>query len=437
MEIPRPNFETWLKDTTGVRYQDDTLVVGTRSPFAAEMLRQRLSSTIARALERVARKPTGVSFEVISGAPSGGAGTSPLTATRARPTTAPTRVVDESWIRLNPAFTFHNFVVGSSNQLAHAAASAVAERPGAVHNPLYLWSNVGLGKTHLLQAIAHDLLARGLAVVYVSSEQFTNEYIKAIRDGQTEQFRSRYRSADALLIDDIQFIAGKKETQEGFFHTFNELQMLQRPVVVTGDEPASLSLLQERIRSRLQGGLTVDIQAPDYETRVAILRKKADALGVTLSQQVLDLLARRNVSNVRELEGCLNRIVAYAHLTHAPLTVETVNRVLADMLASNRQQPARPELVVNAVAEHFAIEAEVICGRRRDKHTALARRFAMYLLREESGLSSTRVGTLLGGKDHSTVLYAQKRLESQLEQDPLLRQDLVLIRQQIARRKPS
>lgn len=437
MEIPRPNFETWLKDTTGVRYQDDTLVVGTRSPFAAEMLRQRLSSTITRALERVARKPTDVSFEVIPVAPSGAAGVSPITTTRARPTAAPARVVDESWIRLNPSFTFNNFVVGASNQLAHAAAAAVAEKPGAVHNPLYLWSNVGLGKTHLLQAIAHDLLARGLAVVYVSSEQFTNEYITAIRDGQTEQFRRRYRSADALLIDDIQFIAGKKETQEGFFHTFNELQMLQRPVVVTGDEPASLSLLQERIRSRLQGGLTVDIQAPDYETRVAILRKKADALGVTLSLQVLDLLARRCLSNVRELEGCLNRIVAYAHLTRAPLTVETVNRVLADMLASNRQQPARPELVVNAVAEHFAIEAEVICGRRRDKHTALARRFAMYLLREESGLSSTRVGSLLGGKDHSTVLYAQKRLESQLEQDPLMRQDLVLIRQQIVRRKPS
>ncbi|MCH8102939.1 MAG: chromosomal replication initiator protein DnaA [Chloroflexi bacterium] len=430
VEIPRPNFETWLKDTTAVGFQGDKLVVGTKSAFAAEMLEKRLSSTISRAVERVAKKPTPVSFQVIDG--NSALGAVPGTLPRAGTTGS---ISDDSWIRLNPMFTFKNFITGPSNELAHAAATAVAERPGRLYNPLYIWSETGLGKTHLVQAIAHELIESGLNVIYVSSERFTNEYIRAIREGSTEQFRERYRSTEALLIDDIQFIAGKEQTQEGFFHTFNELHMLGRQVVVTGDEPARKSLLEERIQSRLEGGLVVDIQPPDYETRVAILRNKADALGVTLSHDVLDLLARKQLANVRELEGCLNKIVAYAHLTRAPLTVETVSTMLVDMFAAGRQQPAKPEMVMDVVAEHFGVDVEVLCGRRRDKHTALARRVAMYLLREESGLSSTRIGNLLGGKDHSTVLYAQKRLESQVEQEPLLRQDLVHIRQTVSARK--
>jgi chromosomal replication initiator protein len=432
VEIPRPNFETWLKDTTAVGFHGDTLVVGTKSAFAAEMLERRLSSTISRAVERVANKPTEVSFEVLNGNPS----------VISTPSTLPHGAAtggssDDSWIRLNPKFTFKNFVSGPSNELAHAAAEAVAEHPGQTYNPLYIWSDTGLGKTHLVQAIAHQLMERGLNVIYVSSERFTNEYIRAIREGQTERFREQYRAADALLIDDIQFIAGKEQTQEGFFHTFNELHMHGQQVVVTGDEPARKSLLEERIQSRLEGGLVVDITAPDYETRVAILRNKADALGVTLSQDVLDLLARKQLSNVRELEGALNKIVAYAHLTRAPLTVDTVSTMLADMFAAGRQQPAKSEMVMEVVSEHFGVEIDVLCGRRRDKHTALARRVAMYLLREESRLSSTRIGNTLGGKDHSTVLYAQKRLESQMEQDPLLRQDVVHVRQIIAARKSS
>jgi chromosomal replication initiator protein len=435
VEIPKPNFETFLKDTAGIRFQDDKLVVGTNSAFAAETLQHRLSSTITRAVERVAKRPTEVSFEVVSSGRTttgvSGSTNQPL------PGAGPTQT-DQPRNWLNEKYTFANFIAGHSNQLAHAAALAVAEQPGRTfNNPLYIWSDVGLGKTHLLQAIAHELTARNQNVIYVSSERFTNDYIRSIREGQPERFREQYRNTDALLVDDIQFIAGKTQTQEGFFHTFNELYMAGKQVVVTGDEPARKSLLEERIQSRLEGGLEVDMQAPDYETRIEILRNKADGLGVTLSSDVLDLLSKKSIANVRELEGCLNKIVAYAHLTRAPLTTETVSGMLSDILTMGRQQPAKAEIVLEAVSDHFGVEIDVLRGRRRDKHTALARRVAMYLLREESGLSSTRIGAFLGGKDHSTVLYAQKRLEEQVDQDPLIRHDLVHVRQAIATRKTA
>lgn len=439
MEIPRPNYETWLKDTSATRFQDNTLVVETKSAFAAEMLERRLSSTISRAVERVAKRPTSVAFQVA--AASGGRA---APATRARPidstshTDKATRETPETpWISLNPKFTFEHFVVGSSNELAHAAASAVASAPGSVYNPLYVWSKVGLGKTHLLHAMAHQLTAQGLRVLYVSSERFTNEFIKAIHDGTTETFRKRYRGADALLIDDIQFIAGKEQTQEGFFHTFNELCLHSRQVVVTGDEPARKSMLEERIQSRLEGGLAVDIQQPDYEMKVAILRRKADALGVTLHTDVVELLATHRLDNVRELEGCLNRIVAHAHLTRAPLTTETVSHMLSDIFIRREWTPAPPEAVLHAVASYFGIEPQVITGRRRDKHSAVARRVTMYLLREESQLSSTRTGQFLGGKDHSTVLYAHRKMQSELTSDPNIRQDVSKIRTMLQQRSQS
>lgn len=450
VEIPKPNFETWLKETKAVSFEDDCLSIGTTSAFAAAMLEKRLASTVGRAVERVAGRPVRVSFQVLSPEARAGAAGDSSADTAADRTNAPSpepgqapaqpRAADSDYsegypLRLNPRFTFDAFVVGPSNELAHAAAMAVAGQPGRIYNPLYIYSKVGLGKTHLLHAIAHQLIARGLSVIYVSSERYTNEYIKAIRDGTAERFRDRYRSADALLIDDIQFIAGKEQTQEGFFHTFNELHMLGKQIVASGDEPAHKSLLEERIKSRFGGGLVADIQPPNYELRMAILRAKADALGVTLSGAVLDLLARKALMNIRELEGSLNRIVAYAQLTRSPITPELATTAVADLFASSNRQPVKPGVVLEAVAEHFGIESGEIVGRRRDKHTALARRVAMYLLREESQLSSTRVGLTLGGKDHSTVLYAQKHMEEQLEADPGLRQELTVIRQVIGNRR--
>jgi chromosomal replication initiator protein len=432
LEIPRPNFETWLKDTQAVRVEGDTLVVATPSPFAAEMLDRRLSATIAKVVERVARRQYAVEFEVrgprpVLNAAADASGPAPDGTGPSQ--TAP---VSQAAASLRPGLTFESFVVGPSNRLAAAAAQKVAEAPGRVYNPLYMYSQVGLGKTHLMHAIGHRLVDRGLRVIYVSSERFTNEYIKAIREGSAEQFRERYRGADALLIDDIQFIAGKEQTQEGFFHTFNELHLAGKQVVVTGDEPARKALLEERIISRLEGGLVVDIQPPDYETRHAILQAKAARSETQVPAPVLDLLARRPVSNVRELEGSLNRILAYAQLVGSPVTAELAAQALRSLVAQAPSRPATPSMVISAVAEHTGIEESAICGPRRDKRTAMARRIAMYLLREESHLPSTRVGEVLGGKDHSTVLYAQKRFEVQLEADPALRQEVVSIRQAIA-----
>ena len=418
LEIPRPNFETWLKDTSAKSLDSDTLVVTTPSAFAAEALEQRLSAIISRVVERVASRSLSVEFAV--------AGEESATAPpKARPRRSAS-LPDGNALR--PGLTFDTFIVGDSNKLAHAAAAHVAEAPGQAYNPLYIYSQVGLGKTHLLHAIAHSLAEKGLEIIYVSSERFTNDYIKAIRAGTADQFRERYRSADALLIDDIQFIASKEQTQEGFFHTFNELHMSGRQVVVTGDEPARKSLLEERIVSRLEGGLVVDIQPPDLETRIAILESKAYVLKVDVPVMVLELLARTSLTNVRELEGSLNRVVAYSQLVDSPIDPELATRALSNLIDSDRSRSAEPQDVIQVVSERTGVNIETILGRRRDKRTTHARHMAMYLLREESHLPSTRVGEIMGGKDHSSVLYGQRRFAEQLDDDPSLRHLIAAMR---------
>jgi chromosomal replication initiator protein len=403
------------------------------------MLEERLAATISRAVERIAGQPIAVRFEVIADAdapaPDGPREDHREQPARSSDAAGRSPVERESAfgsLPLNPRYTFDEFVVGPSNELAHAAATRAAAEPGRVYNPLYLYAGVGLGKTHLLQAIGNELKSRGMHLIYVSSERFTNDYIRSIADGATEQFRAFYRGADALLVDDIQFIAGKAQTQEGFFHTFNELHMGGKQVVVTGDEPARQSLLEERIQSRLEGGLVVDIQAPDYETRTAILREKSKGLQAQLPEDVLDVVASRPSSNVRELEGSLNRIVAYAHMTGTPVTVDIARKALGDLLATRQEAPMTPSAVIKAVSEHFGTDAETLKGPRRTREVSLARHVAMYLLRETSSLSSPQVGLALGGRDHSTVLYAQRKMEQLIETDPELRSVIATIRQRLA-----
>lgn len=439
LEVPRANFETLLKGTQALRFDDDCLVIGTESAFAATWLEERLAATISRAVERIAGHPVAVRFEVIADT-DGSALESPrdnYSEQSNRPSNIGSRSTGErdspfGSLPLSPRYTFDEFVVGPSNELAHAAATRAAAEPGRVYNPLYLYAGVGLGKTHLLQAIGNELTSRGMHIIYVSSERFTNDYIRSIQDGTTEQFRAFYRGADALLMDDIQFIAGKAQTQEGFFHTFNELHMGSKQVVVTGDEPARQSLLEERIQSRLEGGLVVDIQPPDYETRTAILREKSKSLRTQLPEDVIDIVASRPFSNVRELEGALNRIVAYAQMTNSPVTEDIARKALGDLLATRREIPMTPSAVIKAVSEQFGVDAETIKGPRRTKEVSLARHVAMYLLRETSSLSSPQVGLALGGRDHSTVLYAQKKMEQLIETDPELRSVIATIRQRLA-----
>jgi chromosomal replication initiator protein len=432
LEIPRPNYETWLKPTSTVSLIDDILTLSTPSPFAAEMLEKRLSGTILRTVSRVAGRKLEIRFRVQG---SGEELHAEKLANEASDNSEsdephPAGKIDYAKsYALKPSFNFDTFVVGPSNRLAQAAAAKVAESPGSIYNPLYIYSEVGLGKTHLLHAIGHTLVARGLKVMYVTSERFTNEYIHAIREGSANRFRERYRSADVLLVDDIQFITSKPQTQEGFFHTFNELHMANKQIVVTGDEPASKSLLQDRIQSRLAGGLEVDLQPPDYESRYAILRSKIP----NLEPAVLDQIAQPAHQNVRELEGALNRVVAYSQLVGSPVTTDLAKQALKSLLVETPSDIVSADEILAAISDFTGVAVDRIAGKRRDKATAGARRMAMYMLREEAHLTSARVGEMLGGKDHSTVLYAQKRFLQLMETDSMARHHLAAVRDIIVR----
>ncbi len=387
------------------------LTVSTPNAFTAEMLEKRLSVSIERAVEQVAKEPLEVRFAVRD---TGGFATATDGRSEANgedTSDEPVRSISPS--RFIPEFTFERYVAGPSNQLAHAAALQVAESPGSAFNPLYIYSSVGLGKTHLLHAIGHAISAQGKAVMYVSAERFTNEYIRAIRDGKTEEFRSRYRGVDALLVDDIQFITSKPQTQEGFFHTFNELHMSGRQVVISGDLPAERINLEQRIQSRLAGGLIVDIQPPDYETRYAIIERKAASRGCSMPAKVLEVLAAAPVESVRDLEGGLNRVIAFSQLTRAQIDVELAEKALESIGSKKPKQFPEPEAVIAAVAAHTGVPESSITGNRRDRRTSSARRLAAYLLREESKLTATGAGEALGGKDHSSVLYALKKFEQE------------------------
>ena len=448
MEVDKQVYETFLKETTGLAHANGEFVVGASDAFSAEMLEQRMYTLIAQTLESVVGEEVEVRFTVESaylsdgdaytnGASNGASVEASGRASESPPamrsrnggTTAHSRM-------LNPRYTFDTFVVGKSNELAHAAALAVAGQPGQLYNPLVMYSDVGLGKTHLMHAIGHRLAGRGMSLIYSTTEEFTNAYIKAIRDGTTDEFRDRFRNEDVLLLDDIQFLIGKEQTQEGFFHTFNALHMTNRQIVITSDRPVTaLTLLEDRIQSRLAGGLVVDIQPPEIETRVEILRHKAQsyaARGQEISDDAIHFLAERIHRNIRELEGGLNRVLAMADLLGIPATIDLVKRAIADVVETAAERKIPESAVIGAVSTHYGVSVEAIKGRKRDKKTALARQVAMYLLREESQLGQAAIGNALGGKAHNTVMHGCERISNQLNVDAQLRRDLISIRQAIS-----
>ncbi|HEV8190623.1 MAG TPA: chromosomal replication initiator protein DnaA [Ktedonobacterales bacterium] len=334
--------------------------------------------------------------------------------------------------RLNPRYTFSTFIVGSGNQLAHAASVAVAEAPGQAYNPLFLYGGVGLGKTHLLHAIGHTAVERNQTVLYVSSETFTNEIINAIRYRNTEEFRAKYRSADVLLVDDIQFIAGKESTEEEFFHTFNSLYETNRQIVICSDRPPkAIVALAERLRSRFEWGLIADIQPPDLETRVAILRAKADVLGRHVPDDVILFLASRVHSNIRELEGGFNRLLAFSQLQGLPLTIDMAKAALASLAEDGRQRRVGVDDVLQAVAEHYRVSIEDLRGKQRDKHIVVPRQIAMYLMRQETEASLLEIGQALGGRDHSTVMHGCDKINREVNENASLRKEVLSIRQQL------
>ena len=406
MEMPRASFDTWVRDTKPVSYNDGTLTIGVRNAYARDWLESRLASTVNRLLLGIFNSTVDVHFVVHGNEIERIVDETPAQ-TRIEPDEASEQPSRNS--SMNPRYVFDAFVVGSGNRLAHAACLAVAEKPARAYNPLFLYGGVGLGKTHLLHAIGNACQARGLRVLYVSSEEFTNDLITAIRTHTTQAFRERYRSMDVLLVDDIQFIAGKESTQEEFFHTFNTLHGQDKQIIVSSDRPPkALVTLEERLRSRFEWGLTADIQPPDLETRLAILRTKADRTGRHVPNEVLELIAERVHSNIRELEGALNRIIAFADLSGTLLTSDLVEVALADLLPQKRNISS--DKILDAVAEYEGVDVKDLLGQNRSAKIARPRQIAMYLMREINETSLPQIGELLGGRDHTTVLYAIRKV---------------------------
>jgi len=428
MDMPRASFDTWVRDTRPVGYENGMLTVGVRNAYARDWLDSRLATTVNKLLIDTLNSKVSVKF-IVSQSEENASTTDPEPAPASIQITPPEP--KPRHVTLNPRYTFDTYVVGSGNRLAHAACQAVAEKPARAYNPLFLYGGVGLGKTHLLHAIGNACHASGLNILYVSSEEFTNDLIAAIRTHTTQAFREKYRSADVLLIDDIQFIAGKESTQEEFFHTFNTLHGQDKQIIVSSDRPPkSLVTLEERLRSRFEWGLTADIQAPDLETRLAILRSKAERTGRMISDEILETVAKRVQSNIRELEGALNRIIAYADLSGASLTPNLVDVALADLMPSRGD--IEPDAIVTEVADYYKLTVEKLLGRDRTKEVAHPRQVAMYLLREEAKISFPQIGEVLGGRDHSTVMSAIEKIKNQYENgEGRVRKDIDSLRHQL------
>lgn len=339
-------------------------------------------------------------------------------------------------IPLNPRYTFDSFVVGPSNRFAHAACLAVAEAPAEAYNPLFIYGGVGLGKTHLMQAIAQYSrdVHKQPNIVYVSSETFTNELINALQHKAMPAFRTKYRSVDILLIDDIQFIAGKESTQEEFFHTFNALFEVNKQIVVSSDRPPrDIPHLEERLRSRFEWGLAADIQAPDFETRTAIIRKKTEDEGLHVPQDVQQYIAQQAQSNIRELEGALTRVVAYAQAVNEPLTVDVAARALQDLLAAQRPQPISIPTIQACVSRYYGLRPSDLTSRSRARSIAFPRQVAMYLARTLTNSSLPAIGAEFGGRDHTTIMHGCERVREQLEKDPALAATVKELKEQISK----
>jgi len=429
-EEPSPSFSGWLRTIKPLALYDNLVVLACPNDFARSWIEQRCEEPLRRALSGVVDRDMAVSFvtnpasatpddqelEIIA---------DPSTAPRAAAVRSP-RVGEESpapWRSFNSRYTFEVFVVGSSNRFAHAAARAVAESPAKVYNPLFIYGGVGLGKTHLLQAIAHHVLnrQRQAKVAYVSSEAFTNELISSIQSGATGAFRARYRHADLLLVDDVQFLAGKEATQEEFFHTFNALHEANRQIVLTSDRPPKeIPTLEERLRSRFEWGLIADIQPPDFETRVAILRKKARSEALEVPSEVLHLIASKFDSNIRELEGALVRVVAMSSFSDNGLDVEIASRALRDIVPPTRPRPTTMDRIIGIVADYYRLSSDELLARGRTKGVAFPRQIAMYLARELTEHSLPKIGRAFGGRDHTTVMHACEKIKHQLEVDATL-----------------
>ncbi|MDY6012016.1 chromosomal replication initiator protein DnaA [Clostridium sp.] len=421
-ELSEVSFNTWIKSCEPISMSSNIIKISVPNAFTQEILEKRYKDLVANSIKAICSKLYNIEFLIASEIQNSEEDESEKKHNNLK-SNKKVIVNDEMTNNLNPKYTFDSFVIGNSNRFAHAASLAVAESPAKAYNPLFIYGGVGLGKTHLMHAIGHYVLKNNpnAKVVYVSSEKFTNELINAIKDDKNEEFRNKYRNVDILLIDDIQFIAGKERTQEEFFHTFNALHDANKQIILSSDRPPKeIPTLEDRLRSRFEWGLIADIQVPDFETRMAILKKKADVENLNVANEVMVYIATKIKSNIRELEGALIRIVAYSSLTNREITVDLASEALKDIISKKQGKHITIEIIQDIVASYFNLRVEDLKSQRRTRNVSYPRQIAMYLSRKLTDMSLPKIGEEFGGRDHTTVIHAYEKISDNLNRDESL-----------------
>lgn len=450
LKLSKAHFTTWFRNTFITDYQPNEVIIGVPNTFTKAWLEKKYHKDILNALQNITEQtvkkltyrvetrtsePKPIVFEVSAATPPP---VPEFSTTGAKEdfgfTTYDGNEAPRSSSAIKESYNFNTFVVGKQNELAHAAAQAVAAQPGGTYNPVFIYGGVGLGKTHLLHAIGNETLKRNpnAKVLYVTCEHFTNDFIQAVRSGKAKEFKDRYRTVDLLLIDDIQFITGKEGTQEEFFHTFNALHQDNKQIVICSDRPPkAIAALEKRLLSRLEWGMLVDVGAPDLETRIAILELKCLEKGFKLEQEILHHIASNIHSNVRELEGALNKIVAFHQFKNLSPTMESVRPIISSFEVNNIKKSVAPKQIIQTVTEYFDISIPDVLGKSREKRLAFPRQIIMYLLREEMKISYPSIGTELGGRDHTTAMHAYTKISKLMQDDDQLQRDMELIKQKL------
>lgn len=443
LTLSKANFTTWFKDTMITTFEEGRVVVSVPNNFTQTWFQKKYNDKIIKVLQRltedkvreihyrveITRTASAAKATLVAGNAQTAVAASPISSARERE-----EIKIGEYAGLNEKYAFGSFIVGKSNELAHAACQAVAQKPGKVYNPLFIYGGVGLGKTHLLQAVGHQILknASGMRVLYVTCERFTNEFIHSVRNGRAKEFKDVYRNVDCILIDDIQFITGKEGTQEEFFHTFNALHQANKQIVLTSDRPPkAIPALEHRLLSRFEWGMIADIAMPDLETRIAILETKSVEKQLKIEKEILSYIASTVQSNIRELEGALNRVIAYHELNGSEPTLDSTKNILSSLTTQVSKRSITPKQLINAVASFYDISIEDLVGQSRKKELVLPRQIVMYLLREEAQFSYPSIGHELGGRDHTTAMHAYAKIAKGLNENEKLRQEVHIIRQRL------
>ncbi|NUM25929.1 MAG: chromosomal replication initiator protein DnaA [Candidatus Buchananbacteria bacterium] len=436
LTLSRANFTTWFKNTFISQYNEDAITVGVPNTFTKAWLEKKYHSAILKALQKITGNRVKTLIYRVEAKVKAG---SEVNEAQAEPETVVVmqEVVETPGLNefgLNPKYNFNSFVVGKANELAQAASAAVAQKPGEVYNPLFIYGGVGLGKTHLMQAIGNQIkqTAPNKRILYVSCEKFTNDFIKSISSNRAEKFKETYRGVDVLLIDDIQFLAGKEGTQEAFFHTFNDLHQANKQVVLTSDRPPkAIPALESRLVSRFEWGMIADISTPDMETRSAILRYKCKEKNYQLKDEVINYIVTNIQDNIRELEGALNKIIAHHQLHGVEPEIDNVKKILSTISSTQRKRSVTPKQIINIVCEFYDIKLDEILGASRKKNLAVPRQIVMYLMREELKNSFPSIGQEIGNRDHTTAMHAHLKIAQLIDEDEKINQDIRLIKEKL------